>query len=309
MNILYHYNLDPIPGYLLAKEGITKEDLLSAKWVKVITDQQCEDGSWDRFHTLSADSKTRISTENAIRRLLLLGLDIQDEPIRKVFAYMGAYLKEELDYRDRKEGLSDWKELMQLFTAAWMLNIDSRSKMAGRIADKWAELITRSFTGITFDFGEYSKAFLDIFHVKAGKRVWDIESFHIVSIIKGRISPETEKKFVEYILSNEKGIYYVGNGRGALSNVPENFMSRETSRYLFAHLLLADYPYYRNNCGFVVDWLMKNRGEEGLWDLGPKVKDHVFFPYSDSWRNPVNRKIDSTLYVQKYLNAMEVSHE
>ena len=150
--------MDIIPTYIFYKDilGKTnidvkiKEEILSSKIVKNITDQQFEDGSWDRFHTLSSHSITNITTENALRRLVILGLDINDEPIKRVFTYMEKYLQKEIDYRDRKENLSDWNKLTELFTAAWMLEIDSQSEIAGRIADNWAQLITKSFTGDSF---------------------------------------------------------------------------------------------------------------------------------------------------------------
>ena len=190
-----------------------------------ITDQQFEDGSWDKFHTLSSDSKTSLTTENALRRLLFLGLDINDEPVRNAFNYMKRFLERKIDIRDRKEGLSDWTEITELFAATWILEIDRNCRIAGKIADKWAKLITLSFTGESFNFNDYSKAFLDIFKVKAGKRIWDIESFHIVAILTGRLEPQIEEKFIDYIMNNDKGIYYIN--RNLIYNLSiNNFLWR-----------------------------------------------------------------------------------
>lgn len=308
-NILDNYELDDIAKYIYYSEIIhdgaieptLKEKVLSSDLVKKITNQQFEDGSWDRFHTLSSDSTTDITTENALRRLLLLGLDIQDEPIKKAFTYMEQFLEKKLDIRDRKEGFSDWNEITELFAATWMLEIDRHSKIAGAIADKWALLVTRSFVGESFDYEAYAKAFVEIFNTKPGKRVWDIESFHIVSIVQGRLEPEVEEKFVDYIMKNEKGIYYIAKGK--LLELPLDFMSRETSRFIYAHTLLSRYACYKDKCSYVVEWLMENRDEDGFWDLGSKVKDGVFFPLSDSWRKRLNRKIDSTVFIQRYVTS------
>ncbi len=310
-NVLINYDLDDISKYIFHKDilgkNITqkslKEKVLSSKWVKNITDQQFEDGSWDGFHTLSSDSITSLTTENAIRRLLFLGLDINDEPIKKVLTYMEQFLVKKVDLRDRKEGLSDWTELTELFVAAWVLEIDNSSRVAGEIADKWALIITRSFAGDSFNFNDYSRAFVDIFNVKPGKRVWNIESFHIISILKDRLEPEIEEKFIDFIMNSEKGLYYINNRK--LLNLPTTFKSRETTRFIYAHILLSRYSCYAKRCNFVVEWLMENRGEDGLWDFGSKVKDHVILPFSDSWRKVINRKIDSTLFIQKYLCKVE----
>ena len=109
-NVLNNIEMDKIPKhffnkYILGKTSIDdkdKEEILSSRIIKKITDQQFEDGSWDRFHTLSSSSTTNITTENALRRLILLGLDINFEPIKNVFSYMEQYLQNKIDYRDGK---------------------------------------------------------------------------------------------------------------------------------------------------------------------------------------------------------------
>lgn len=305
--VLNDYELDCIPEYIFYRDILgktitdksVKEKILSSELVRKITDQQFQDGSWDCFHTLSSGSSTNLTTENAVRRLLILGLDIDDETIKKAFNYLERYLNKEIDIRDRKEGLSDWTEVTELFAAAWMLEIDSSCEIACSIADRWALLITRCFAGGSFCIDDYYSAFIDIFNTTPGKRAWDIESFHIAAVLKDRLEPEIEERFIDYLLNNENGMYYVSRGR--LADLPKKFMSRETSRFLYAHILLSRYRSYRKKCGFAAEWLMKNRGEDGLWDLGPKVKDNVFFPFSGSWRNVIDRRIDSTLFVQKYL--------
>ena len=67
-------------------------------------------------------------------------------------------------------------------------------------------------------------------------------------------------------------------------------------------MILSRYSSYKTKCSYVTEWLFKNKGQDGFWDFGSKVNDSVFFLFSESWRNPVNRKIDSTLFVQKYLH-------
>jgi hypothetical protein len=54
----------------------------NSKWVKQILDLQHEDGSWGCFHTLSNPTKAQpMTTEQALRRLRILGLTKDDEPI------------------------------------------------------------------------------------------------------------------------------------------------------------------------------------------------------------------------------------
>jgi hypothetical protein len=59
------------------------------KWVQQILDFQHEDGSWGCFHTLSQPTKAQsMTTEQALRRLRILGLTKDDEPIARAIAYM-----------------------------------------------------------------------------------------------------------------------------------------------------------------------------------------------------------------------------
>ena len=303
--------MDSVP-FCIYKEQIKKECIsdstikekrLNSKVVKRITDQQLSDGSWDRFHTLSARSTTRITTENAIRRLLVLGLGKKDIPLQKAFSYMEQYLLRQIDYRDHKESFSDWREINELFTATWMLEIDSTSSIAGKVADKWASLITKCFGGPLFNYMNYLAAFQEIFNVKAGKRVWNIESFHIVSIVRNRLDPLIEDRFIRHILNDDRGLYYMPSS-GKLASIPSEFMSRSAVSFVWSHHLLSRYPSYSKYSVEVYDWLMANQSDDGLWDFGSNAKDDVFLPYSDSWRKKINRKIDSTILVQRYLQSI-----
>ena len=46
--------------------------------------------------------------------------------------------------------------------------------------------------------------------------------------------------------------------------------------------------------GFVADWLQAHRQDNGLWDMGPAVKDRLYFPLSDSWKSKRTRELDCT---------------
>jgi len=45
---------------------------------------------------------------------------------------------------------------------------------------------------------------------------------------------------------------------------------------------------------------------DGLWDMGPSVKDGVHFPLSDSWRSVESRKLDCTYRIKKLLADIEM---
>jgi len=57
----------------------------NCKWAKHILGLQQEDGTWGlEFHSLSVPTKKYpLTTEQALRRLYVLGFDVNDAPIRK----------------------------------------------------------------------------------------------------------------------------------------------------------------------------------------------------------------------------------
>ncbi|WP_139902987.1 hypothetical protein [Clostridium thermarum] len=134
--ILLNYNLDPVPRYLLLRDVLkldsVSEDLVAAKkmvlqtkGVNDIIQLQWENGSWGQFHSMSQFSQSPITTEQAMRRFLILGLDKRDEAIQKVLTYMEKYLLRELELRDSREKNHDFDMLTRLFVATWILRFDA----------------------------------------------------------------------------------------------------------------------------------------------------------------------------------------
>ncbi len=91
------------------------------KWVNQIINLQKSDGSWGHFHSFSQNiNKYSITTEQALRRLSVLGLTYKDEPIRKAVEYMKAVLVGEIVPPDRREKVLNWNYFEQMMMAAWI---------------------------------------------------------------------------------------------------------------------------------------------------------------------------------------------
>ncbi len=61
---------------------------------------------------------------------------------------------------------------------------------------------------------------------------------------------------------------------------------------------------YKN--GKIAQQIIALQHEDGQWDLGPKAKDNVYFPLSDSWRTAEARKADCTAKISAILKKLRV---
>lgn len=310
---LMKFELDPIPKYLIMRDLLkikidsrelkdAKNEVLKTKWVNDIIKLQWDDGSWGRFHSMSTLSKMQITTERALRRLLILGLDKADRSIYKALTYMKKYLNRDIDLRDRKEKKHDWDLLTRLFVATWILKIDPSNRQAKEIAENWAKVITHAFSGNEYNHRAYKEAYNEIHKPEKGKVIWGFQNFYLVAILPGVLSSDIESKFLDYIMNSEKGIYYIYDEN--LRITPKVFSSRQASRYIYTFELLSNYSLSKSKSKDFINWVNENNLEDGFWDMGKIVKDNMQYPLSDSWRKVINRKIDSTIRIQRVLSQL-----
>jgi len=274
------------------------------KWVQQILDLQHEDGSWGCFHTLSQPTKAQpMTTEQALRRLRILGLTKDDEPIARAIAYMEQNLKQPFPtvFHEKKHDSKTYGDLM---LATWIRLFDTKNEVALVTANKWARIITSAFQDGAYSNDRYVSAYEAGFvklNPKAGCLA-DFVVFYQLALLPGLLSPELESAMLDYVLSHKRGIVYIYNS--AVNVLPEVFASKNASWYLSAMELLAAYHSARSKLGFVVKWLLDNRNADGMWDMGAAVKDGIHFPLSDSWRKPEDRWRDCTYRIEKLLKSL-----
>lgn len=271
------------------------------KWAKQIIMQQDDEGKWGCFHSLSQFYDASISTEQALRRLETLGFTMDDSCIHKAVDYMSDCLVGRKAIPDRREKVSDWDVFSRLILATWIRRFTDSNVLANQVAGQWGSVITEAFSDGEFNEHRYISAYRDVLKPKYG-RINDFSMFYPVSLLRGCLDSSTEIAMVRYLLNREQGIYYIYDRK--LSVLPENFQSREASRYLGAIELLAGFPMTKDQLGFVVDWLLSNRNENGKWDMGQSVNDKMYFPLSDDWRRVAVREADCTERIEKLLKQL-----
>ncbi len=284
-----------------------KDEVISlyknTKLAKDIIAFQDNEGAWGYFHTLSLSSKFPITTEQALRRLYNLGYTINDLPIQKSVEYMSDCLRGKKTIPDRREKTHNWDIFTELMLSTWIRKFTSFDEIANKVASKWAEIITNTFSSGRYNHNDYNNTYCEIFGEKPrGGRLVDFVSFYQISILSNMLDEEIEKIMIDYVINHKNSIYYIYDK--PISQLPKLFMSREASRYISAIELLSNYRYSRDKLYFVVDWLNDNRNNNGKWDMGGEVNDKIYFPLSDNWRRKSTREQDCTYRIQKLIDKL-----
>jgi hypothetical protein len=277
----------------------------NSKWIKQILDLQHEDGSWGCFHTLSNPTKAQpMTTEQALRRLRVLGLTKDDEPIKRAIAYMEWCLAQPVS-PVFQEKLHNAEIFSDLILAANIMRFDRANNAALPVAYKWLNIIEAAFADGAYNHARYIEAYEETFqsklNPKAG-RLADFVCFYQLVVLCGGLTERAELPMLDYAITHPTGIYYVYNK--PLNEQPEVFASKETSWWLAAVELLSFYRSAHVKFGFVVDYLIHNQLSPGVWDLGQQAKDGIYFPISDSWRKAEDRQRDCTTRIQKLLDKL-----
>jgi len=283
-------------------------DFKTGKWAKNIIDLQQEDGSWGYFHSLSnPNSKQPMATEQALRRLEILGFTIEDRPIKRAVAYLNDCLTGKNRIPDREEKVHNWDIFTGLMLSAWIKRFTKENERVNEISKKWSEIVNASFSAQGYNHSEYVKTYERVFKTitnpKAGRLI-DFVNFYPVSLLTNELDKKFEPYYFDYILNHAQGIYYVYDRK--LTEVPKEFASKITSYFVRAIELLANYenPECKKKLNYVKTWLNENALSKNRWDMGKESKDGISFPLSDSWRNEENRIFDCTYRIQKILEKL-----
>lgn len=272
------------------------------KWARQIIALQRPDGSWGRFHSMSVQSGDRFTTEQALSRLERLGFSMQDECIRRAVGYMDDCLCGRREIPDPKEKLHNWDIFTALMLSARIRRFTSDNPSANRAAAQWSEIIAHAFASCAYDHGRYISAYAAVFGMQPrGGRLVDFSSFYQLSLLQGMLDPQTETAVMDYVLTKPDGMYYIYDKP---LNQPPPFASLAASRYLGAIEVLAGYSHARQKLSFVAEWLEANRCCD-VWDMGPSVRDGVYFPLSDDWRRPERRICDCTERISRLMARLQ----
>jgi hypothetical protein len=286
-------------------------DYKNGKWAKKIIELQHDDGSWGYFHSLSNPAKERpITTEQALRRLEILGFTIDDKPIKKAVNYMNNCLIGKNRIPDCEEKTHNWNVFTSLMLSAWIRIFTKNNEAANNVTGKWCEIINKAFVNNDYNHSIYVNKYENIFEIKmnpkAGRLV-DFVHFYPVSLLTNELDKKIEPHYFKYVLEHDSGMYYIYDKK--LTIVPKTFQSKTTSHFLRAIELLVKYdnPECKRQLKYVAKWLKEHMTKNNEWDIGKEAKDGISFPLSDSWRSDENRIKDCTYRINKLLENIKTN--
>jgi hypothetical protein len=277
------------------------------KWAKEILDLQYQNGSWGYFHTLSKPtSKQPLTTEQALRRLEILGYTINDKPIQKAIKYLQNCLSGKDNIPDRAEKQLDWEKFRDLMISTWIKRFIPDDKCVNDLSKKWAKIVEGSFVDNEFNQNNFDLLFYKVLCYDKTKKSIRFMTFYPISLVSNNLSKDIEPVFFKHILNYDKGITYFNYAK-PLNILPQHFESKETSAYIREIELLTEYK--NINCKkqliFVKKWIQNNKINDNEWDMGKEAKDGIYFPLSDSWKLKEDRIKDCSYKINQLLIYFE----
>ena len=112
---------------------------------------------------------------------------------------------------------------------------------------------------------------------------------------------KTETRLLNWLWHRDNGMGYLDM---PLSPLNDGYTASQIDRWFTSLEIVSQFSGWRERAKDIIQWLWDQRGEDGLWDFGPKASHTTFMPLSESWRKKSARKFDWTtrtlLLLEKY---------
>ncbi len=305
---------DPVPRFRLLRDVLrldpasakyqeAEKSLQGSKWITLLQRSQWPDGTWGRFHTQDTTIKQPFpTTETAITTALDCGLDRHSPILQSVVDILLAYMDGQICWPDRPEKHDNPQAWFQVsvpyISAAVLAHIDRSHPRLDDYWQIWAQAVRVSFQSGTYDRQKEIEALNLLWKC----RMKNPAPFHVkyplllLSATHHQLPENLERQLLKTVMHSPSGIYYVYSKN--IRELPQ-ILSRDFWGWFQAHQLLSRFRLWVDWAEEALNWIWAQRTEEGLWDVGSKVrrKPYSCFPLSESWRRPENRKIDGSVAI------------
>lgn len=273
---------------------------LESDIVNQLSYEQDAQGGWGQFRSKDYSVKSVFPTSQvAVRRCLYIGLTYDDRDILMLANdYLEGILTGEIPAKvfEKNERANPWQtaEVCELAEAIRPYNPLCDSTIA-----QWNYIAGRAY-----EDGEYSYER----DLAAQHEVFLTHEARLVPMQPGLLLKRRERlgMGLEDALLRHLGGQAYHNGyfwAECPEKLPEEFVGRKTRRWFHSFNFINQFHGSKRYLSHVVEWLLKNRGENGLWDYGPQVKDPwgYFGNFSTNRKYAHNRVVDCTMEVLHFL--------
>lgn len=213
---------DPFPRYILRNdvlnlpvEKFLVSNIEQSKWYRQLADEQWENGSWGRFHSMDSRMKDKhkfLTTEAALRRARELSLTKDAPVVEKCISLMERYLKGDeiwLDYTEKHH--DNGKSFLVAFPfliAANLSLFDAENPLVKSKRDICVKILEKSFASGCFNEDVWEEANHD--YTGTCLKAWTVYPLWLLQNTDC-IAETLQRQYLSYIWNRNEGIYYISN--------------------------------------------------------------------------------------------------
>ena len=279
-------------------------DVAESPQVRSLADEQRADGSWGRLHsedtTLGLEYAT---TEFAVRRAVSLGLTETHAMLRRARSCLARYIRSG-DCPDPAEKNDRWPTGVRLFAASTLALFAPKARESARVRKTWLRIGERTFADGNYDANREAAAHADLTGATMKGTYLALDNRYALELLAScdALAPGLGASLADWVADSGRGIRYLSE---PLRMPPLGRAAGRVDRWLTSvHIAVALGP-SRERLQQLVHPILESRGDDGLWDFGPRPERSAYLPLSQSWRRIENRKADWTTRVLLVLKEAE----
>ena len=286
-----------------------RPEFMQSDIVRELYEEQDRNGNWEPLLSKDYKVKSKFPTNTvAINRCLYIGLTKDDgDMLFMALDNLEDMLRDR--YIDPRYSKNERAPVYFEYAVATLAEaIDPHNALADDPYEKWLYIANEAFAAGEYSYEAEARAQREIYGIKR-ERLCPVPVNLLLSR-KDRLSAELEDRMLHHYgrhVYNNGHIWFYPNPNP--QNLPESFENDKTRRLFMSTSYLN---MFRNNACYmdeVVEWILRHRNADGLWDYGNQTKDPWgYFEYLSVTRNyKYNRIINCTMEVlitlKKYLDS------
>ena len=314
-NEIYKNTISPVIKWRCAKDilniNFNTKELEKSAWIKLLTEEQHEDGSWGFFHgRRHVYNQTHVSTESAVDRIYYaLSLPTDHPVVTKAKNFIMDQIINGSNEPLYNQANAEWGKVLSTFYLNNILYlIDNGNE---KIHEKIEHLIKIPIiclenldikNGVQQCCNEYKvspKASTLLVEFILGTKLGPI----FITFFKSRFTKKMQENYLRYLKNRQEGLGYIGY---SLKKNPNRNNPSEMNKFLATLEVISRLPNWQSIAEEQIQWLLDQRNDDGYWDFGKRPKwDSMgisLLPLSENWRTKNERKYDWTLRVLLILN-------